>query len=203
MRFMGMERFESIPLFPLGIMLLRGEEVALHIFEARYRQLFADAHAPGFVFGIPYTSQTNTREVGSFVELVRVDRRHPGGELDVTIRCTGHFEVQRFRSQMAGKLYPCGTVLPLPAPEESYISPELEYQLEGFKTRFPYDPFPLAKAEDTEALGLALRLSNEQKLKFIGMTNPEEREAFLLREIQLLEKLLVQEHATYKGIYLN
>ena len=198
-----MERSQSIPLFPLGIMLLRGEEVALHIFEVRYRQLFAEAQAGSMTFGIPYTSPGNTRKIGSFVELVRVDRRHPGGELDVVIRCTGHFEVREFRSQMFGKLYPGGTVVSLPVPEERYISPELEYQLEGFQSRFPYDPFPLGKAEDTEELGLALRLSNEQKLQFIALTDPEKREKFLLREIQLLEKLLIQEHATFKGIYLN
>src|SRR5215472_14311742 len=38
---LGMARFDDLPLFPLGIVLLPGEVVPLHIFEPRYREMIA------------------------------------------------------------------------------------------------------------------------------------------------------------------
>ncbi|MBC7543958.1 MAG: LON peptidase substrate-binding domain-containing protein [Candidatus Sericytochromatia bacterium] len=42
----------EIPVFPLSLVLYPGMTLPLHIFEARYKQLIADVHGVGGVFGI-------------------------------------------------------------------------------------------------------------------------------------------------------
>ena len=46
----------TIPMFPLGMLLLPGETKMLHIFEERYKQLVSDCLANQAHFGIPYSS---------------------------------------------------------------------------------------------------------------------------------------------------
>src|SRR6266576_3115219 len=42
-----------IPIFPLGIVVYPGEDLNLHIFEPRYKQLINECHAGKKPFGIP------------------------------------------------------------------------------------------------------------------------------------------------------
>lgn len=44
----------KVPLFPLGVVLLPGTPMPLHIFEPRYRQLLSDALAGDRCFGLPF-----------------------------------------------------------------------------------------------------------------------------------------------------
>jgi hypothetical protein len=193
----------EIPLFPLGILLLKDEVVPLHIFEQRYRQLFQDVEKNGLTFGILFTHPENNLRLGSLVQLENITRRYPGGELDGLVRCTGHFALETFHTTLPGKLYPGGKVKSLQLHTDHPITAALEYYIEDFKTRFPYDPFPVDRATDLESLGAALKLEDEKKLRLLTLASAEERAIFLLKELQLLENLLEQEHATFKGIYLN
>ncbi|MBK12965.1 MAG: hypothetical protein CL849_05480 [Crocinitomicaceae bacterium] len=107
-----------IPLFPLGVFLLPGEQTGLHIFEPRYRQLIAeleDAMMEGREkdnrFGIPFHHDNLTASTGSLAKLVEVKKVHPGGRKDIVVECVGHFETRRFESISSPKLYPAGQVV--------------------------------------------------------------------------------------------
>lgn len=107
-----------IPLFPLGVFLLPGEQTGLHIFEPRYRQLIAeleDAITEGRDkdnrFGIPFHHDNVTASTGSLAKLVEVKKVHPGGRKDIVVECVGHFETRRFESISTPKLYPAGQVV--------------------------------------------------------------------------------------------
>jgi hypothetical protein len=198
-----MNATQDIPLFPLGILLLKDEVVPLHIFEARYKQMFSDVERQGLTFGLLFTHPDNVHRLGSLVALERITRRYPGGELDVMVRCTGHFSLETYQTAMPEKAYPGGTVRILQLHTDHPITADLEYCIEDFKARFPYDPFPVDRATDLESLGAALKLEDEKKLRLLTLNTPEDRAHFLLQELQLLENLLEQEHANFKGIYLN
>jgi len=68
---------EELPLFPLPVVLFPGVPMPLHIFEDRYRQMFADVQAGNNLFGLSYfdlNTATNTRppmgHVGCAAEVV-------------------------------------------------------------------------------------------------------------------------------------
>jgi Lon protease-like protein len=93
---------ETLPLFPLGTVLLPGASLPLHIFEPRYRQLTIDlvtGAIPGKQFGVvavregwsPDDGRDGLHEVGCTASLREV-RRLPDGRFD--IQTTGD---RRFR----------------------------------------------------------------------------------------------------------
>jgi len=110
---------DTLPIFALDLVVVPGEPVPLHIFEARYKQLIADcAPQPGErqyrPFGISYTKKNQLHEVGCTVLVDEVLHKYPGGELD--IMTYGH---QRYRllEALDDKPYLVGQVEWLPEPE--------------------------------------------------------------------------------------
>jgi uncharacterized protein len=81
---------ETLPLFPLGTVLLPGASLPLHIFEPRYRQLTVDlvtGAVPGRSFGViavkpGLDSAEETHEIGCSAVL-REARRLPDGRFDI------------------------------------------------------------------------------------------------------------------------
>ena len=54
----------TIPMFPLGVLILPGETKTLHIFEDKYKQLISDCLANEAHFGIPYSMNKKIGEFG-------------------------------------------------------------------------------------------------------------------------------------------
>lgn len=78
----------QLPIFPLNLVILPGEPVPLHIFEARYQKLIADiaptspeqAYRP---FGIQYSRRQQMNEIGCTVVVKEILHRYPDGRLDI------------------------------------------------------------------------------------------------------------------------
>lgn len=101
---------ENIPLFPLGIIVLPGETRFLHVFETRYKNLFADIEKSGNFFGIPFVTRGNVYDVGSLVKLEKVLARYPNGELDVAVKGIDFFSITRLKAEHPQRLYPYGDI---------------------------------------------------------------------------------------------
>ena len=56
-----------VPIFPLGIVVYPGEELNLHIFEPRYKQLVEECAALKKPFGIPSVVDSRMSELGTLV----------------------------------------------------------------------------------------------------------------------------------------
>ena len=84
-----------LPLFPLQIVVFPGEEVPLHIFEPRYRQLVRDITDTGDAFGIALLRRggraEETHEIGCTVRIEAAEQ-FPDGRYNII--CRGE---QRFR----------------------------------------------------------------------------------------------------------
>jgi Lon protease-like protein len=78
---------ESLPLFPLGTVLLPGMYLPLHLFEERYRRLITERRHEDPVFGIVLTRRG--REVGDTPEV------HPVG-VAATLVAAGEYEDGRW-----------------------------------------------------------------------------------------------------------
>lgn len=77
---------ELIGVFPLGLVLLPGEAVPLHLFEPRYRQLFADCVLEQRPFAIARLVGEQIQRVACTATFETVLRRHADGRLDVIVR---------------------------------------------------------------------------------------------------------------------
>src|SRR6188474_2718217 len=63
---------EEIGLFPLGLVLLPTEQVPLHIFEPRYRELIGECLENEQPFGLVYADDDGLRRTGTLATVVEV-----------------------------------------------------------------------------------------------------------------------------------
>ncbi|MDQ3760500.1 MAG: LON peptidase substrate-binding domain-containing protein [Actinomycetota bacterium] len=95
---------ETLPLFPLGTVLLPGASLPLHIFEPRYRQLTVDlvtGAVPSRSFGVIALKQGRQEGLGSADEVhdigctavLREARRLPDGRFDIVTRGEKRFRL--------------------------------------------------------------------------------------------------------------
>jgi uncharacterized protein len=103
-----------IPLFPLSIVVFPGEELNLHIFEPRYKQLVKDCYEAKKPFGIPTVLNNQVMEYGTLVEIVEITAVHENGEMDIKTRGTLVFKILEKIQELPEKLYH-GAIVTYPA----------------------------------------------------------------------------------------
>jgi Lon protease-like protein len=104
---MGQE-IERFPLFPLGLVLLPGELVPLHIFEERYKQMIGECLDEEREFGILWLADDELKEVGCAARVTRVLERFEDGRLNILAEGTTPFRMDRRIGDMA---YPAGDIV--------------------------------------------------------------------------------------------
>jgi Lon protease-like protein len=97
----------DFPLFPLALVALPHELVPLHIFEERYRIMFAELLEREGEFGIIWTTNDGPKRIGCACEIEQVLERMEDGRLNVLTRGTRPF---RIVEQQADMPYPAATV---------------------------------------------------------------------------------------------
>jgi Lon protease-like protein len=99
----------ELGLFPLGIVLLPTEQVPLHIFEERYKELIAECLADEEEFGLVFADADGIREIGTRAAVVEVLARLEDGRMNVLVEGRERFrllELTRGRSFQTGKVEP-------------------------------------------------------------------------------------------------
>jgi len=100
------------PLFPLGIVALPSEGVALHIFEQRYRTMIERClrAAPGSLersFGIVWLSEDELKPIGCTCEVEEVLERMDDGRLNILARGLLPFRLLERQDDLP---YPAGVI---------------------------------------------------------------------------------------------
>ena len=72
-----------IPIFPLGIVVYPDENLNLHIFEPRYKQLITECFSQKKQFGIPTMIESRLQDYGSLVTILEITKVHDDGEMDI------------------------------------------------------------------------------------------------------------------------
>jgi len=101
---------ESFPLFPLGLVLLPGELVPLHIFEERYKLMIEECLEQESEFGIIWLSDEGLKDVGCSARITRVLERFEDGRLNILVEGMQPFRLTRRIEDLP---YPAGNVEPL------------------------------------------------------------------------------------------
>ncbi len=94
-----------IPIFPLGIVVYPGENLNLHIFEPRYKQLIVECHGSGKEFGIPTVIEDRVQDYGSLVTVTEIIKTHDNGEMDIKTQGSRVFRILEIIREVPDKLY--------------------------------------------------------------------------------------------------
>lgn len=106
-----------IPIFPLSIVVYPGEELNLHIFEPRYKQLIGDCSQNKKPFGIPAVINDKINEMGTLVEITEITKQYDNGEMDIKTKGLKVFRILEVVKSLPEKLY-SGAIVNYPDNEE-------------------------------------------------------------------------------------
>ncbi len=96
-------RTEILPFFPLSIFLFPGEDIPLHIFEPRYKQLVNDARTQGITFAIPFLINKEMQEFGCEVRLKDVVAEKEDGSMVIVVESLDIVEISSYNKPLEGK----------------------------------------------------------------------------------------------------
>ena len=82
-----------VPLFPLGVVLLPGGFLPLHIFEERYKTMVGECMEKAQAFGMVYYNGARIASAGCTAGIVEIRHRYPDGRLDIMTRGEKRFAV--------------------------------------------------------------------------------------------------------------
>ena len=94
-----------IPIFPLGIVVYPGEQLNLHIFEPRYKQLINECQENKKHFGIPSVIDNKMQEYGTMMSITEISKTYENGEMDIKTKGEKIFRVLEVIKEVPGKLF--------------------------------------------------------------------------------------------------
>jgi Lon protease-like protein len=103
-----------IPIFPLEIVVYPGEQLHLHIFEPRYKQLINDCYTANKPFGIPTVLQNGIAEMGTLVIITEISKVYDDGKMDIKTKGLQLFAILEVVKELPDKLYH-GAIVNYPA----------------------------------------------------------------------------------------
>lgn len=95
-----------LPVFPLEIVVFPDENLNLHIFEERYKQLVNECYNQRKPFVIPSVIQGELTEYGTEVDIIRIEKIYPDGKMDIRTRGSQVVRILEYMPQAEDKLYP-------------------------------------------------------------------------------------------------
>ena len=108
-----------LPQFPLSIVVFPGEELNLHIFEDRYKELIQDCHQSDQLFGIPSAQSDRRLRTGTSVRIKEISKVYPDGKMDIKTLGEEVYNIVNFDNKMEGKAYPGAEVMFIPQDDDS------------------------------------------------------------------------------------
>ncbi len=100
----------EIGLFPLELVLMPTEQVPLHIFEPRYKELIGECLTEGREFGLVLEDEEGRREVGTRAGVIEVLQVFDDGRMNVVVEGRDRF---RLLELTEGRAFLTGEVVPL------------------------------------------------------------------------------------------
>ncbi|MEA3461283.1 MAG: LON peptidase substrate-binding domain-containing protein [Bacteroidota bacterium] len=188
------QRNSILPYFPLSVFLFPGEDMPLHIFEPRYKQLIDEARTLGITFAVPFVIEQEIQEFGCEVRLKDVVAEKEDGHMVIVVESVAIVEITSYDRQLEGKLYAGGTVRRLPC-DDPVVSQELLDLITSYREYYDQEFLSGSGSEPVSRkdLIIALNLSSDEKFKFICMPDAEQREGFLAGQLRYLSMIRRQE----------
>ncbi len=97
---------DILPAFPLSLVAFPGEELNLHIFEPRYKQLIHECDKTGKTFSILPHYDGKKVNYATEMELIEISRLYDDGKMDIRTKGIGLVKVVEFYDRHPNKLYP-------------------------------------------------------------------------------------------------
>ena len=195
------------PIFPLETVVYPGDELNLHIFEPRYKQLIGECSQQKLPFGIPPVVNRNLGEFGTLVKLEEIIQVYPTGEMDIRTTGLKVFRIERVEKIFPGKLY-SGARVNYPVNKrdgdrmlmrEVVEAVKRLHGLLGLRKKFRAGDAELVSYDLAHHAGLSLA----QEYELLGLLDERERQEYLRRHLQKILPLVAETEALKEKVKLN
>ncbi|TMI70887.1 MAG: peptidase S16 [Bacteroidetes bacterium] len=198
-----------IPIFPLGIVVYPEENLNLHIFEPRYKQLITECSEQKKAFGIPPVIENKMQDYGSLVTIIEISKVHDNGEMDIKTKGERVFRILEVIKNVPDKLY-SGAIVNYP---DTYERGNIElmrkvmagirdlHRLLKVTKEFDKPDEEIRCFEVAHHIGLSL----EEEYELLGLLDERQRQEYVKRHLtkvipmvagleQLKEKIKLNGH---------
>lgn len=203
---------DFLPMFPLKLVAFPEEELNLHIFEPRYKQLIRECEQNGTTFGIPVYLGNKVMDFGTEVEVTEVTKKNEDGSMDIKTRGVGIFKIHEFYSVVSNKLYAGADIERVSGSADSdYLlkekiveNLEILFDYLSISKNIPQDKSDFSTYEIAHHSGLSI----EQEYEMLTISDEIKRQQFLLNHLYQLipvvkEMEKLRQRATMNGHFKN
>jgi Lon protease-like protein len=197
-----------VPIFPLNVVVYPGENLNLHIFEPRYKQLIQECFSDAKPFGIPAVVGKKVCEMGTLVKIMDVAKVHDNGEMDIKTRGVRVFRVLEVIDSVPDKLY-SGAIVNYPDNDEELGHRELMqrvvngirelHKLLKVNKEFKKPDAELTAYDVAHHAGLSL----EEEYELLGLLKEIQRQEYLKRHLSRVLPVIAEMEALKEKIKLN
>ena len=176
-----------IPIFPLGIVVYPGENLNLHIFEERYKQLITECYKLKKSFGIPTVIDKKMQEFGTLVTITEITSVNENGEMDIKTKGEKVFRILEIIREVPDKLY-SGAIVNYPDTIERGNASVMKKLMNGIRDlhkilkvtkEFSQPDEKLNSFDVAHHLGLSL----EEEYELLGLLDERQRQEYLKRHL--------------------
>lgn len=179
----------DLAIFPLQIIVFPGEQLNLHIFETRYRDLFKDLKLDSEMrFGIPPVINNEIYGIGCRLKLVSIIKEYPNGEMDIISEGIDIFSINQIIPNYKSKKY-AGADVEVFEDDPTYNLIKFEI-LQTF-----YNEFQSLLKQQKEIINIKPQiysfqiahysgLSENQKLDLLALESEEDRQELMITHFE-------------------
>ncbi len=196
-----------IPIFPLSIVVYPHEDLNLHIFEPKYKQLIKECFDQKKPFGIPVVIDDKISEMGTLLEITEISKIYDNLEMDIKTKGIKIFRILEIITQIPGKLF-SGAIVSYPHNHEHgkrilmnkvmAVTKKL-HQILGVKTPLSHNEEELWSYDIAHSVGLTLK----EEYELLTFMNELHRQEYLKRHLAKILPVVEEMELLKEKIKLN
>lgn len=196
-----------VPIFPLSIVVYPGEDLNLHIFEPKYKQLIKECFDQKKPFGMPVVINNKVNELGTLVDIIEISKMYDSGEMDIKTRGQKIFRVLEIIDDVPDKLY-SGAIVSYPSNTQhgkkllmTKVVAAIKELHKLLKVTRPFhkDEELLTSYDVAHHAGLTLK----EEYEFLCLTNELQRQEYLKRHLARVLPVVAEMESLKEKIKLN
>mgnify|MGYP000863914617 CR=1 FL=1 len=196
-----------IPIFPLGIVVFPGEQLNLHIFEPRYKQLINECFQAKKPFGIPPVINDTVNEMGTVVRVKEISTVYEDGKMDIKTEGLQVFRMLEMINNLPDKLY-SGAIVNYPENDDKGNRALMQGIVKGIKElhkllniekKFAKPEEELWSYDVAHHAGLSL----QEEYELLQLMQELQRQEYLKRHLKKVIPVLAEMEALKEKVKLN
>lgn len=197
-----------IPIFPLELVVLPGENLNLHIFEDRYKQLIHECIEQTKEFAIVPVLKNELQELASIMSIDSVIQTHENGNLDIKLNAIARVRILEIIKTIPDKLY-SGAIVNRMDPfrnngrrakmKELIAQMYLFHKEIGIEKKFHKEESELSIIDLVHYIGMSI----EQEYEVLQLDNEVQQQEYCLQHLQKINGTMTNIKDLQNRIQLN